>query len=424
LTRTFKCQATAGTPRGITLDTNARKILLTLALILIIALAGALAFVALPKSAQKTLIVPDNYAQINWAIGNATAGDTIQVKSGTYNNQQILIDKPVSLIGEDSSNTILVGGAEGASGGGSTITITAVNVTVSGFTLKSYSFPNPEDYFGGIALDASNCTLTGNIIENCAVGILNDGAVANISYSTISGNTIQNNLNTGIALKGQSFQVTLTNNIITENTFGITLANGYECIISENTITQNDAGAIGLCGTKTDITKNVLASNVENGIIFFGSSDLCRILNNTIEGSKIGLDLSTGARYSVGGNNISNCATYAVGFYQTSTSYVFDNNITDNAVGVWFSQSADAAPMNGTSFYRNNFLNNTQQVFVGNSGSINDWDSAGTGNYWSDYATNYPNATEVDNTGIWNTPYQIDANNLDEYPLMTLYMVP
>jgi hypothetical protein len=51
---------------------------------------------------------------------------------------------------------------------------------------------------------------------------------------------------------------------------------------------------------------------------------------------------------------------------------------------------------------------------------MNVWDNGypSGGNYWRDYQTRYPNATEIDSSGIWNTPYVIDANNTDRYPLM------
>ena len=64
--------------------------------------------------------------------------------------------------------------------------------------------------------------------------------------------------------------------------------------------------------------------------------------------------------------------------------------------------------------YCNNFTNNTHQVESYNSTNI--WDNGSIGNYWSDYLTNYSNATETD--GVWNTPYVIDANDTDYYPLM------
>jgi hypothetical protein len=72
--------------------------------------------------------------------------------------------------------------------------------------------------------------------------------------------------------------------------------------------------------------------------------------------------------------------------------------------------------------YCNNFIGNSQQVT--SDGSPNAWDNGSKGNYWSDYATRYPNASETDSSGVWNTPYVIDSNNIDRYPLKTQYIVP
>jgi hypothetical protein len=65
------------------------------------------------KAATKTITVPNDYPTIQEAIGKATAGDTILVKIGTYNYlpyaglEGIVIDKTISLIGEDSQKTII-----------------------------------------------------------------------------------------------------------------------------------------------------------------------------------------------------------------------------------------------------------------------------------------------------------------------------
>jgi hypothetical protein len=41
------------------------------------------------------------------------------------------------------------------------------------------------------------------------------------------------------------------------------------------------------------------------------------------------------------------------------------------------------------------------------------------GNYWDDYEEKYPDAEEIDSTGIWDTPYSIYKEyNKDIYPLM------
>ena len=70
-------------------------------------------------------------------------------------------------------------------------------------------------------------------------------------------------------------------------------------------------------------------------------------------------------------------------------------------------------------FTQNNFLsNNSTDGFPVETYSGNFWDNGSMGNYWGDYLTKYPNASEIGNTGIGNTPYVIDADNIDHYPLM------
>jgi len=86
------------------------------------------------------------------------------------------------------------------------------------------------------------------------------------------------------------------------------------------------------------------------------------------------------------------------------------NMITANTYdGIYLGSSS------GNSIYDNDFINNTSQVSSSNSTNV--WDNDSEGNLWSDYLTKYPNAAQVDNSGVWNTPYVIDANNTDYYPL-------
>jgi hypothetical protein len=50
--------------------------------------------------------------------------------------------------------------------------------------------------------------------------------------------------------------------------------------------------------------------------------------------------------------------------------------------------------------------------------SPNSWDNGTHGNYWSDYLTRYPNASENADTGTGDTPFYINENNADQHPLM------
>ena len=61
-------------------------------------------------------------------------------------------------------------------------------------------------------------------------------------------------------------------------------------------------------------------------------------------------------------------------------------------------------------FYNNNFIDNANQT---NYAVVNDWVYGSNGNYWSDY-----NGADLNNDGIGDTPYVLDDNNQDIYPIM------
>jgi len=83
---------------------------------------------------------------------------------------------------------------------------------------------------------------------------------------------------------------------------------------------------------------------------------------------------------------------------------------------------------NNTIFH-NDLLQNNQQAWS-YGGSSNFWDDGypSGGNYWSDYTGvdvykgPYQNVTGSD--GIGDTPYVIDADNVDHYPLTSEIVIP
>jgi nitrous oxidase accessory protein NosD len=106
---------------------------------------------------------------------------------------------------------------------------------------------------------------------------------------------------------------------------------------------------------------------------------------------------------------------------------VWNNNITNNDIGIIEYNVRDSGE--GNKLFQNNIIGNQQQVAInqtldvakGTGTDIVTLDNGKVGNYWSDYLTRYPNATEVDSSGIGNIPYVIDDNNIDHYPLMQPY---
>ena len=71
---------------------------------------------------------------------------------------------------------------------------------------------------------------------------------------------------------------------------------------------------------------------------------------------------------------------------------------------------------NNNLVYNNNFNNTANAHDTGN----NRRDSGTVGNYWSDYREKYPDAEELNESEIWDTPYDIPggAGAQDRFPLM------
>jgi parallel beta-helix repeat protein len=138
--------------------------------------------------------------------------------------------------------------------------------------------------------------------------------------------------------------------------------------------------------------------------------------NNTISGNTItentlyGVRLVSSSHNRVSGNNITANNGHGIWLHESSGNKFSGNDIAYSTYGISLEGS-----FNNT-ISHNNFVNNTQQLK--SSSSTNTWDDGAEGNFWSDYEERYPDAEELDDSGIWDTPYVIDENNQDNYPLM------
>lgn len=74
-------------------------------------------------------------------------------------------------------------------------------------------------------------------------------------------------------------------------------------------------------------------------------------------------------------------------------------------------------------FIENNIYLKENSEFANKQASAS-WDNGSIGNYWSNYSIKYPNAHEMGNTGIGNTPYVFNSYNVDNYPLLHELVLP
>jgi parallel beta-helix repeat protein len=167
------------------------------------------------------------YTTIQEAINNATNGDTIYVYSGTY-TENIVIDKSIILTGENKQNTILKGSTSG-----DIIKITSENVQISGFTIKN---PIGTDVKCLKLLEAENCIITNNIIQNGNDGIF----MINSNNNIIKENTIENNDANGIYAYLCNNNEIYKNTIRNNNVRGIYLLNSNTNLIYQNSFSSNN----------------------------------------------------------------------------------------------------------------------------------------------------------------------------------------
>jgi len=432
-------------------------------------------------------------------------GHTIRVDAGTY-HEHVVVNKRVSLIGEDKRNTIIDG-----SGTGNVINVTANNVNITGFTIRSSDVPYgsgillegssgnnishniiTNNYFGIELEDVSNNTISSNTISYNNLGIF----LGFSSSNTLTGNNVSNNKDMGILLLcsrnntlagniasnnthgigrqgiglGDSDNNVLTDNIALGNWVGIDISSSSNNVLANNTASNN--GCVGISIYRSE--NHVLISNnvSKNGLdgIYLEDSRNNSLIANTVSKNEVGVSLSEARNNRLVVNIVTNNRYWGIYLVFSLNNSLIHNDVSENDVGIflWRSRNNSLTRNNVTNnrsgvsllgshnnsltgnsiskndvgielsryslwgilvwyssnnlIFHNNFINNTRQVE--SDGSLNTWDDGypSGGNYWSDYTGidlySGPYQNETGSDGIGDTPYIIDENSKDNYPLM------
>jgi len=236
-------------------------------------------------------------------------------------------------------------------------------------------------------------------------------SLVNTADSTIENITASANMY-GLTLDMASDNNTISgNNISANNYYGLPLTgSSNNNIISENNIEDNPHAML-LHGSSNNTVHGNHVAKSTYGLRLMESSNNNTISGNTItENTLYGVRLISSSHNRVSGNNITANNGHGIWLHESSGNNISGNDIAYSTYGISLEGS-----FNNT-ISHNNFVNNTQQVESSNS--TNSWDDGAEGNFWSDYEERYPDAEEIDGSGLWDIPYFIDENNQDNYPII------
>jgi len=314
--------------------------------------------------------------------------DTLLIKKGTYKEFNILVNKPLTLLGQDFP---VIDGEEQ----GEIIRIAADNVTIDGLFIINVGTSYTSDYaairvvksekfliqnvvleklFFGIYLEKSN---NGKVYHNKIIGDAvdeyNSGNGIQLWYSKnveVDRNIVQG-VRDGIYLEF-SDNITINNNQSTNNLrYGLHFMFSNDDVYTNNTFENNGAGVAVMFSKRIKMHNNIFRKNwgtAAFGMLLKEIND-AEIYGNTFEENTIGINIEGSNRIDYKNNSF------------------IRNGWAVKILGACYTNT----------FTNNNFLYNSFDLSY--NGRLND--NVFDQNYWSDY-TGY----DLDKNGIGDIPYR------------------
>lgn len=201
----------------------------------------------------------EDYTTITAAIQAADNQDMILVSSGVYEETEIIINKTITLTGQNSSSTIIRGD------GTSTVLIIQANeVTISDFTIEHGGDWQKEN----IVIYSDECLISNNIFRN---GNGSGLSLYNSKQTTVEDNSFYSNQE-GITCYNSS-DIIISNNQITESIAGIYLYHSTNNIIQLNMVTACSKGIYLEESNENAVQRNQLISNQQGMFVSYAANN-------------------------------------------------------------------------------------------------------------------------------------------------------
>lgn len=306
---------------------------------------------------------------------------------------------------------------------------------------------------GAYLLDSSEMTFEGNEFVDCSIDIVGWTESAFTTHSISQDNTVDgrpilhyqgcsdlvlDGTEAGEVIIVDCENVAITNMEFTNGFAGVILAYSSGVLVEDSVFTSCEIGvrtvecndvvlrgnsvdealqqAVGIWRTEGAVVEDNYMScggllRYQTLVPVYHSSDVM-IVNNTLSDIWSGIRVFSTSRVDISCNHVSGMMAEGVSVGYSSQVEIKGNELTGNGVGLSLERCSE------TSVYHNNFLGNDAQASDVN-GTANAWDSGYPygGNYWSDYS-----GVDEDGDGFGDTPYIVDDEAQDNYPLMVPYV--
>ena len=325
---------------------------------------------------------------IQSAITQAKDFDTILVKKGTYKEYNIVVNKPLTIIGENYP--VIDGELKGE-----IITIVSNNVTIDGLFIINVGTSYTEDYAAIRVIKSKNFIIQNVVLEKLFFGIyLEKSSYGKVFHNKIIGEAIEEyNSGNGIQL-WYSNHIEIEHNYVEHVRDGIYLEFSDDCLIKNNVSAENLRYGLHFMFSNDDIYQDNTFENNGAGVAVMFSKKI-KMYNNTFKKNwgtaSYGMLLKEINDAEIIGNTFEE-NTIGINIEGSNRITYKNNNFTNNG---WAIKVRGACYSN--KFIENNFLYNSFDIAYNSKVNDNVFDR----NFWSNY-TGY----DLDKNGVGDTPYR------------------
>jgi nitrous oxidase accessory protein len=326
---------------------------------------------------------------VSAALRLARAGDTVVVTAGVYHEPRLEVTVPLTILGQGQA--ILDG-----SGAHEVLTLRADGITVRGLTIRNVGASFTEDragirldrvracviannrllgtFFGIYAARASDCVISGNLLEGRGTRQTGAGNGIHLFSSrgfTVSGNRIRGHRD-GIYLEFSGHATIIGNDSRSNLRYGLHFMYSDTCEYRRNVFAHNGAGVAVMYSRRVTMADNQFEDNwgpAAYGLLLKEIKD-SRIDRNMMAGNTVGLFAEGVDRSAIEGNQ----------FLRNGWAIRLMADATDN------------------SFRRNRFEGNTFDVATNSRTSSA---STFTENFWDGYS-----GYDLNHDGFGDIPFR------------------